>query len=473
MSPTRTLFGVFTVVFASLAAAPAPAAHGGSASAPPHMVLFIADDLTWHDIGPYGASDVRTPNLDRLAKESLKFDHAFAASPTCTPSRSAMYTGLYPVRNGAHANHSLVRDGTRSLPVYLKPLGYRVVLAGKTHIGPRPMFPFEYLENSNVMPPGKEGVLWTDLGVDAIDKMLASHDRGQPLCLVIGAHSPHMNWPENDGYDPAQIKLPPYLLDTPRTRAARAKYYTDITQLDKEIGQVRDALARHGYARTLFMFTSDQGGQWPFSKWNLYDAGIKVPLLVHWPGKTKPGATTPAMVSLIDLLPTMIEAAGGAAPADIDGKSLLNVLRGTSDAHRNEIYAAHTGDRKMNQAPMRCVRTERFKYIQNLAPEIKYTTHVNKGQGVTNYWNSWLKLAETNPAAAKEVERFERRPPEELYDLQSDPFEMKNLATDPAHANTLAQLREKVKAWRVQQGEDLKKALMPADARTGEMRYAG
>jgi arylsulfatase A-like enzyme len=447
------------------------AASDGLSARPSDIVLFIADDLTWHDVGPYGGSGARTPHLDRLAHESLKFDQAFAASPTCTPSRSSMYTGLYPIRNGAHANHSFVRGVTQTLPTYLKSLGYRTVLAGKTHIGPRKLFPFEYLKDSNVMPPGKTGVLWTDLGVEAIDRLLASHNSRQPLCLIIAAHSPHMNWPENDAYDPAQVNLPPYLLDTLETRKARAKYFTDVSQLDKEVGQVRDSLARHGYADALFIFTADQGAQWPFAKWNLYDAGIRVPMLVHWSGKTKPG-TARAMISLVDLLPTMIEAAGGVPPADIDGRSFLNVLTSRADAHREEIFAAHTGDKDMNQAPMRCVRTKRFKYIRNLAPEIKYTTHINKGEDVDIYWKSWVKLAQTDAEAAEVVERYEHRPAEELYDIQSDPYEMHDLASDPAYADELAKLREKVNAWRIRQGEDLNKVLMPADARTGKMRYA-
>ena len=333
---------LLSVLFAGIAAVANAAEPRPTRTRAPDIVLFIADDLTWNDIGPYGGPDARTPHLDQLAQESLKFDQAFAASPTCTPSRSSMYTGMFPIRNGAHANHSFVREGTRTLPTYLKTLGYRTVLAGKTHIGPRELFPFEYLKDSNVMPPGKTGVLWTDLGVEAIDKLLASHDRGQPLCLIVAAHSPHVNWPENDGYDPAQIKLPPYLLDTTETRNARAKYYTDVTQLDKEVGQVRDSLARHGYADALFIFISDQGAQWPFAKWNLYDAGIRVPMLVHWPGKTKPGATR-AMVSLVDLLPTMIEAGGGEPPADIDGRSFLNVLTNRTDVHRRRNLCSPHG----------------------------------------------------------------------------------------------------------------------------------
>ncbi len=465
------------ILIALLLAAAGPVSRFASAAAAarPNIVLFIADDCTWRDIGPCGATDVRTPNLDELATESMKFDRAFAASPTCSASRSALYTGLYPFRNGAHANHSLIKDGVKTLPVYFKELGYRVVIAGKTHIGPRPEFPFEYLANSNIMPPGKHELLWTDLNTAAIDQMLAAHDRATPLCLIVCAHSPHVYWMENDGYDPGAIKLPPYFVDTPRTRAARCRYYTDVSWMDKQVGEVRTSLAKHGFAdSTLFLFTADQGAQWPFEKWMLYDGGIRTPLLVRWPGKVKAGATTQAMVSLIDLLPTMLEAAGGKAPADLDARSFLPVLLGQSDHHRDEIYASHTGDGQMNRAPMRCIRTDEFKYIINLAPEIPFTTHISKGGGEKEYFNSWIEKAKHDPAAAALVARYQHLPPEELYDVQADAFEMKNLAADPAYAKRLEELREKVKAWRIQQGEDVTKPpAMPEDARHGELRYAG
>jgi uncharacterized sulfatase len=440
----------------------------------PHIVLFIADDHSWHDCGPNGAADVRTPNLDRLARESIRFDLAFAASPTCAPSRSAIYTGLYPFRNGAHANHSLVRDGLRTLPHRLKDLGYRVVLAGKSHIGPRESFPFEYLDNSNLMPPGKKHVLWTDLNTATVDKLLAEHEKARPLCLVVCSHSPHVFWPENDGYDPVHILLPPYLLDTPETRASRCRYYTDVSWVDAQVGQVRASVDKHGYAgRTLFIYTADQGAQWPFAKWNLYDAGIRVPLIAHWPGHIRPGTSTRAMVSLVDLMPTMVEVAGGSAPDDIDGRSFLPVLLGRTDRHHERVFAAHTGDKDMNRAPMRCVRTERYKYIANLAPEIPYTTHISHADDRDNYWTSWLKLAETDRKAAGVVERYEHRPAEELYDVAADPYELTNLAANPAHADMLTKLREELKRWRVQQGEDLSKVAMPEDARLGQLRYAG
>jgi arylsulfatase A-like enzyme len=359
----------------------------------------------------------------------------------------------------------------------MKDLGYRVVLAGKTHIGPRDAFPFEYLDGSNVMPPGKDHVLWTDLDTSAVEKLLREHDRAaRPLCLVVCSHSPHVYWPENDGYDPAKLTLPPYLLDTPQTREQRCRYYTDVSWMDRQVGEVLAALSKHGYADdTLFVYTADQGAQWPFAKWDLYDAGIRSPLLVRWPGKVRAGSATNAMVSLIDLLPTFIEAAGGAAPEGVDGRSFLPVLLGKSNHHCEEVFAAHTGDGQMNRSPSRCVRTARYKYILNLAPSERFKTHISDGQNADGlaYWKSWLRLAETDANAAKLVARFHRRPAEELYDLTKDSYEQNNLATDPAHAEMLATLREKLKQWRVQQGEDLSKVPMPEDARKGNVPYAG
>lgn len=441
----------------------------------PNLVLFIGDDLTWHDVGAYGVNrDVRTPNLDRLASEGMKFERAFAASPTCTPSRSALYTGTYPMRNGAHSNHSLVSHDVRTWPQYLSDLGYRTVIAGKTHIGPREIFPFEYLPNSNVSPPGKPQVLNTDLGTAAIEELLKSHDRKKPLALIVAAHSPHVYWPENQDYKPDTFSVPPYLIDTPETRAALANYYTDVTQMDREVGIVRTALERNWYTNnTLFMFTADQGAQFPFGKWSLYEAGMRVPLIVAWPGHIARNVSSEAIVSLVDVLPTMIDAAGGEAHSNIDGKSFKAVLEGRATKHLDAAFAAHTGDGKMNRTPMRAIRTERFKYIANLRPDIRYGNHISDGNGKDgrDYWNSWMKLAETDPTAAHVIRRYREKPTDELYDLANDPFELHNLANDPDYAGKVAELRGRLDAWRVQQGERLDFAPMPEDAKRGKLLY--
>ena len=449
-----------------------------SATPRPHLVLFVADDFTATDCGPYGATDVKTPHLDRLAKQSLRFTRAFAASPTCTPSRCSLFTGLYPFRNGAHANHSLIREGVRTLPHHLKQLGYRVVLAGKTHIGPRDQFDFEYLKGSNVMPPGKKHVLWTDLDTKVVDELLASHERSKPLCLIVCSHSPHVYWPEDPGpYDPNTVRLPPNLLDTPATREARSRYYADVTWMDKQLGDVVTSLARHGYGNdAVLMFTADQGAQWPFSKWTLYDAGVRVPLLVRWPGRIKPGTSTDALVSLVDVLPTLTQIVGGAdaIPAKLDGRSFLPVLLGETSTHHDAVFATHTGDKQMNRSPVRCVRTGRFKYILNLLPDAPFKSHISDAAAADGrtYWASWERRAERDPRAKQLVDRYRHRPAEELYDVQADPFEQHNLAGDPSHAAELERLRMLVREWRVRQGEDLTKVAMPEDGRSGPLPYA-
>jgi uncharacterized sulfatase len=186
------------------------------------------------------------------------------------------------------------------------------------------------------------------------------------------------------------------------------------------------------------------------------------------------GTTARALVSLIDLVPTMIDAAGTAAPSDIDGSSFLRVLRGESDHHREAVFASHTADNEMNRTPMRCVRTADFKYILNLAPQVRYTTHISEAGSRDGkvYWDSWEELARTDARAAEVVARYRQRPAEELYDVVTDPYELTNLAGDPRFAEPLAELRARLKVWRLQQGEDLDFVPGPKDARLGHLDYA-
>ncbi len=427
---------------------------------PPNIVLFIADDLAVHDVSPYGSSVARTPNLDRLAGEALRFTRAFASSPTCSPSRSALYTGLMPFRNGAHANHAAVNEGTRSIVHYLKPLGYRVAIAGKLHVGPETAFPFERIEGTNTPEPGHEngGVLWTDLNLEPVDRWFSALPGDQSFALVVADHSPHVFWPETPTYESTDVDVDPRHIDTPSYRQFRTRYYTDVTKMDRNVGILMEQLDRHGLAdNTIFVFISDQGPQWPFGKWGLYDYGIQTPLIVRWPGRLmETGRTTDAMVSLVDLLPTIIEAVGGAAPDGLDGESFLPVLLGERDRARDEVFATHTGDGEMNRAPMRMLRTERYKYILNLAPEIIYTTHMDKAKGPISgagYWDSWRERSFRDSFAASVLWRYHNRPVEELYDLENDPNETINLAGEPAFHSLIEEFRIRMARWREEQSD--------------------
>ena len=410
----------------------------------PDLVVFLSDDHGQLDSTPYGATDVRTPHLQRLADDGLVFTHAFIASPACAPSRAALLTGLMPARNGAENNHTYKREGITSLPDTLRALGYETAAFGKVAHG-----------DADVARHGFD-VHDRSGSAATVAKFLAARDRAKPLCLVVGTHEPHVPWPDLDGYDPADVKLPPTHADTPETRNFRARYYTDVTKADTQLGEIRALTRTHlDPARTLFIYTSDHGAQWPFGKWNLYDAGIRVPFIAAWPGVIRPATRTAAMIQWIDLLPTLIAAAGGGVPAGIDGRSFLPVLRGEATAHRATIFTTHSGDGRMNVYPIRAIRTADWKLILNLHPEFAHTTHIDKAlaRDGGRYWLSWFDQARTNPATAELVRRYHARPALELYNLEADPYEQRNLAGVPAHAARVAAMRADLAAWMKAQGD--------------------
>ncbi|MGC1243693.1 MAG: sulfatase [Chryseosolibacter sp.] len=425
----------------------------------PNIVIFVGDDLDADDIGPYGNKVVRTPNLDRLAKESLLFTRTFAGSPTCSPSRSTLFTGLLPFRHGAHGNHSGVREDVRSLAHYLQPLGYRVVIAGKLHVGPENVFPFGRISGTNVPEPGfeKKPGLNFDLNMDPVDTWLSEKGNEQPFLLIVTDHSPHVIWPERSTYHPADVEIPSKHIDTEDTRVSRARYYEDITKMDSNVGKLLHSLEEHALSEnTVFVFTADQGPQWPFAKWSLYDDGLQVPMLVRWPGQVKANSRTDVLVSLADVLPTFVEIAGGEAPGQIDGQSFLKVLTGEKNNHRKEVFASHTGDGMMNRSPARMLRSGRYKYILNLAPENTYHTHIDHAKdhdGGREYWDSWVERSKTDKHAAAVLQRYHHRPAEEFYDLEADPDETNNLANDNTYAQLIAGYRTRLAAWRQGQGD--------------------
>jgi len=416
----------------------------------PNLVLLLSDDHGYLHAGCYGAKNLRTPRLDRLAAEGMRFTHAFTGTAMCTPSRSMLYTGLFPHRNGAHPNHSSARRGVKSMPHYLSKLGYRVALAGKRHIKPREVFPFEYMNRNNVA-------------------QFLSEVGSKPFCLVIATNDPHTPWKKEGPYDPSKVVLPPYLLDTPETREAMARYWNSVAALDRQVGQFTTLLNKHGLEHnTLFIYAGDHGSGFPFTKWTLYDAGIRVPFIACWPGHIKPGTVSDAMVSFVDVVPTFIEAAGQEPPAGLDGRSFLPLLWGKTKEHRDVIFATHTtrGIISGSVYPIRAIRTRTHKYIVNLNPSGEFRNIVTEGRGgrgkrkgrvrgPANYWRSWLELAKRDPAAARRVRLYQHRPAEELYDLTADPYELGNLAGDPAQRPLMAKLRGRLKAWMKQQNDPL------------------
>ena len=424
-------------------------APGSAGARRPNMVVFLTDDHSAGDSTVYGAPGAPTPNMQRLAQAGLAFDRAFVASPSCAPSRAALLTGLMPARNGAMANHSRPRAALKKLPAYLQELGYEVVAFGKvSHYRHTKDYGFDHFAHDG---------FHDDEAVPAALRWLGERRGGKPLALFVGTNWPHVPWPDPpQDFDPAQVKPPPTFVDTPATREALARYFAAVSRMDSELGQVFDAAMQRLGPNTLFLTTSDNGAQFPFGKWNLYDAGTRTPLIAVWPGVIRPGTRTDAMVSWVDILPTLVELAGGSAPADLDGRSFAAVLLGKSSAHRELIFTTHSRDGDMNVYPCRAVRSAAWKYIRNLRPEARHTTHIDKAQAGDGkaYWDSWVARAATDPAAALTVQRYFTRPAEELYDLRVDPLEQHNLAADSRYAGSLASLRAALDGWMTAQGDE-------------------
>lgn len=446
---------------AGAAACLLPRQAWAEAKGKPNFVVVIGDDCSWHDLGCYGNKDVRTPNIDTLASQGVKFNRFYAPAPMCSPLRQALYTGIYPVKNGAYPNHSRVKPDIQSIPHYLKPLGYRVGLVGKTHFGPPSCYPFEYPKEGAAQKGKKSGGSDGDegpalpLNVDAAAEFM-SRDQTQPFCLIVASNEPHSPWTLGDSsvYPQDKLWIPPYLVDTPDTRRNLAKYYAEVNVLDQEVGRVMNLLEKNGLAdNTLLVFLSEQGSSVPFGKWTLYEAGIHAGVVARWPGKIKAGRESAALLSYVDILPTLIEAAGGKAPEIMDGKSFLGVLGGETDKGDDYVFAEQTSRGIVGGHDqlfgIRCVRDSRYKLILNLNPG-----HELQGAAVATA-KAWL--TDAKPAdqefAKSQCARYLKRPPLELYDLDQDPWEMKNLADDPAHAETVKKLRDVLETWMKAQGD--------------------
>ena len=412
-------------------------------AAKPNMVFIIADDLTFRDIGCYGGQ-AKTPHIDKLATQGMRFTRCFQAAPMCSPTRHNIYTGLYPVKSGAWPNHTRTYPHVKSVVHHLQPLGYRVTQTGKTHINPRTVFPFENMGGKN--PDMKY-----------IDRLFGETAKGgKPFCLFACSNEPHTPWNKGDAsaYPPTKVKLPPYIVDTPRVREDFSNYLAEITYYDSQVGEILALLEKHKLAdNTIVMVVSEQGNAFPFAKWTCYDHGLQSAMIVRWPGKVKAGSVTDAMVEYVDVTPTFIDAAGGQPVAPVDGRSFLPVLLGRTDRHKEQVFGIMTTRGIINGTDayaIRSVREERYKLILNLNHKSKFTNACTK----MPLFLSMVEKAKAGDATARRlVNAYHHRPAVELYDLQTDPLEMTNLAGRSGSEAHIKRLRSKLETWMAEQGD--------------------
>ena len=416
---------------------------------PPHIVLLICHDLGRH-LPCYGVRGLETPNLDRLAAEGAVLDRYFATAPLCSPSRGSIVTGTYPHQNGLMGlvNRGWdMPDRTPTLAQRLREAGYATYLFGFQH-EKRDARRSGYDHLHQVRGPHRAG----EVVPSFVEFLHGAREatRGGPFLAVIGVSEVHRPF-AHEPYEPLRpedVDVPPFLPDGPAVRADLAALGGLVSALDSGVGLVLDALADTGLdRRTLVVFTTDHGLPFPWAKSTLYDAGLGTALLCRLPGVVAAGCRHDALLSGVDLLPTLLEAAGATPPEDVAGRSFWGLLRGAGGGGRERIFAEKTWHDAYD--PMRAVRTARWKYIRNFAPGPELVLPAD--------------IAAAPSASAPEVRAALGRPraAEELYDLEADPCERRNLAGAAASAEIQRDLAAALEAWMRETDDPLLRGPIP------------
>jgi arylsulfatase A-like enzyme len=434
-----------------------PAAAGEATPKGPNILLAIADDWAWPHAGVAGDQVVRTPAFDRLARDGVLFTQAFVSAPSCSPSRAAILTGqhFWRLEEGAILWSTL----PAKFPVYpdlLEKAGYHVGHTGKGW-GPGPIAP-------GGRPRNPAGPLYK-----SFQQFLDARPKGAPFCFWFGSFRPHRHYQWQSGIQGGlkteQIAVPPCLPDTLDVRTDLCDYYWNVEQFDREVANLIDVLRGTGEQdNTLVVVTSDNGMPFPRCKSNLYDLGTRVPLLVCWPGRLAGNRRVDDLVSLIDLAPTFLEAAGVRQSPGMNGKGLLALLlsgkNGRVEAERDCVFTGKERHAFLGY-PTRAVRTQEHLYIRNFAPDryaggdpsgddprepplVTRNGYDNPFGDIDGSPTKYFMLKHREESAVKPLFdlAFARRPAEELYDLRNDPDQLRNVATDSRHVAAKTRLAE-------------------------------
>lgn len=431
----------------------------------PNFVIVLADDVSWASFGCVdGGLYTRTPSIDKLASEGLRFRNFMCSVAQCGPVRHELYTGLLPPTSGVYSNGSKPRGNFKNIANYLGDLGYKVGLTGKTHFNVSDFHKIPGFEsNGNHSAPA-----WEMSGVKQFIE--TSQSENKSFCVVIASVNAHHPWTVGDpsNFPLDQIVVPPHMVDTPMTREALGIHAAEVEVLDDQVGATMKLLDDLKLAdNTVLIFLSEQGTALPNGKWSIYDYGTRALCLVRWPGKIKP-AVTDAVAMYCDISSTLVDIAGGDAPAT-DGKSLFSVLKGETSHHRDHAYLVH----QAGGYTQRAIRNKEFKLVWNPEREVDYYLDVmmkpNSGKFFARAWQEWLGKAQTDPAAQAKVDRVVKHPEFELYDIQNDPWELNNLADNPEHTQKLGEMHEQLKA----DMEKLKDAFSTVDPKVAKRAKKG
>ncbi len=431
----------------------------------PNVLLIVSEDHG-AELGCYGTPDVRTPHLDRMAIDGCRFSNAYVPHAVCSASRAAFLTGLHPFQNGqiglATHRYAMFRNWD-NLPSILKTHGYRTGLMGKLHVNPETAFPFDFRWNDT------KANSFASRNVQRVAEVASEFFRKstQPFFLSLNfsdAHFPLL--PQQNGLPEKPLTgekitgpLPFIGVDSPRLRQGTAEYYNCVMRLDSGVGFVLDELERAGKAdNTLVIFIGDHGAQFSRGKATCYEGGLRIPMLLRWPGQVKPGIVREELVSTVDILPTVIQATGLPARASLPGRSLLPLAADRVIPWRKYLFAERTAYHSGSFFPQRTIRDGQYKLILNLMPARKNPvaqTYQTMQSGFFLYGTNAVEL----DAAPRHVQQayaiWRSPPPVELYDLRHDPWEFRNLGERPEMAIVKQRLLDALQRFRTQHGDPL------------------
>lgn len=442
---------------------------------PINVLLITLDDMNRDSVGVYGASvPDATPNIDRLAAQGLRFEHAHVTIAICQPTRAVWMTGRYPHNNGALGFNN-INPGVPTLPETLRRHGYLTGILGKTeHVVPSRKDAFSYRQPRTALENGRSEQRYGEFASEFLSQ---AKENGKPFFLMVNTHDPHRPFDNRKPaerrrplkvteqknrkgrvrvgyqgdypvpskiYTPEEIPVPGFLPDVPAIRQEIAQYYSSVRRADDVVGRILQELDDAGFREnTLVMLKSDHGIAVPFAKTNVYRHSTLTPWIVRWPNVVPPASVDDQhLVSGIDLAPTILEAVGLPPLNGSDGRSLVPLLRGERQPERDFVFTHINTLSSGRSYAMRSVQTKRFGLIWNAWCDGTTEFKNESMSGLT--WKAMQKAAASDPKIAARVELFQHRVPFELYDYQSDPDALKNLIDDPRHAATVSELSQRL-----------------------------
>lgn len=422
----------------------------------PNVIVFIADDVSWNDFGCYGNSGVRTPNIDALAGNGIQFSNAYLTASSCSPSRASIITGRYPHNNGKAAElHLPIADHLPWIPGLLQDEGYYTALSGKDHMRR------EDGSHTDLWDHRDGGRINGNSGGEANWVEIAqARPLDQPFFFWFASYDAHRGWDADEEWvadwygpmtQPEDVRVPPFLLDSPETRQDLASYYNEINRFDFFIGRVVDELRLQAVLDdTLIFVLADNGRPFPRAKTRLHDSGMKTALVAHWPNGISFTGTSQSLVSVIDLAPTILKVADGDLSETFQGVSLVPLFADGSAEVRRYAFSEHNWHDY--EALGRSVRTRDWLYLENFRTATAWQGPADSVRSISH--QQLLEKQKSGGLSPAQAENFlAPRPAAELYRLEADPHQLTNLAGDAAFSGIQKALSGVLKIWIQETGD--------------------